>query len=158
MREGEDELIPVGRVGRPHGLDGSFVVERPSENERLFEPGGTLYADGMPVTVAARKRSGGRLVIRLEEGAERGTELAVPRSALPEPGADHYYVFQLRGLEVLEEDGRRLGSVQEVAPGVANDVLELDSGVSLPMHEECIRRIDLAAGTIVVASGFADDR
>ena len=155
---GDDELVPVGRVGRPHGLDGSFVVERPSENERHFEPGATLYADGAPVVVAARKRSGGRLVIRLEQGTDRGTELAVPRSALPEPQSDSYYVFQLQGLEVVEEGGRRLGAVQEVAPGVANDVLELDSGVSLPMHEECIRRIDLAAGTIVVAPGFADDR
>jgi len=153
-----DDLVPVGRVGRPHGLDGSFVVERPSDNGQLFDPGATLYADGAPVTVATRKRAGGRLVIRLEQGAERGAELAVPRSDLPEPGTDSYYVFQLSGMEVVEEGGRRLGAVQEVAPGVANDVLELDSGVSLPMHEECIRRIDLAAGTIVVAVGFADDR
>jgi len=153
----EDELVPVGRVGRPHGLDGSFVVEQPSANEQLFERGATLYADGEPVTVAARKRSGGRLVIRLESAAGRGAELAVPRSGLPKPEPDSYYVFQLRGLDVFEEGGRRLGAVQEVAPGVANDVLELDSGVSLPMHEECIRRIDLSAGTIVVASGFADD-
>ena len=154
----DEDLVAVGRVGRPHGLDGSFVVERPSENDRLFEPGSTLFAGGAPATVAAKKRSGGRLVIKLDPPAERGTELAVSRSTLPDPGTDSYYVFQLRGLEVVEEGGRRLGAVQEVAPGVANDVLELDSGVSLPMHEECIRRIDLAAGTIVVASGFVDDR
>jgi 16S rRNA processing protein RimM len=153
----EGELVTVGRVGRPHGLDGSFVVERPSDNERLFEPGATLYADGVPVTVAGRKRSGGRLVLRVEPATPRGVELAVPRSALPAPEPDSYYVFQLRGLEVVDERGRRLGAVQDVTPGVANDVLELDSGVALPMHEECIRRIDVAAGTIVVASGFADD-
>jgi 16S rRNA processing protein RimM len=153
----EAELVPVGRVGRPHGLDGSFVVERPSENEQLFEPGATLYADGVAVLVAGRKRSGGRLVLRVEPPIRRGAELAVPRSALPEPEPDSYYVFQLRGLAVVEEGGRRLGAVQEVTPGVANDVLELDSGVALPMHEECIRRIDLTAGTIVVASGFAND-
>jgi 16S rRNA processing protein RimM len=157
VSEDGDALVQIGRVGRPHGLDGSVVVERPSENERLFEPGATLYADGTPVTVAARKRSGGRLVIRLEPPAARGAALAVPRSALPVPDTDSYYVFQLQGLEVVEEGGRLLGVVQEVASGTANDVLELDSGVSLPMHEECIRRIDLAAGTIVVASGFADD-
>jgi 16S rRNA processing protein RimM len=154
---GDDELVRVGRVGRPHGLDGSFVVERPSDNEQLFEPGGTLYADGVSVTVAGRKRSGGRLVLRVQPGVERGAELAVPRSALPEPERNSYFVFQLRGLEVVEEGGRRLGAVEEVVPGVANDVLELDSGVALPMHEECIRQIDLAAGTIVVAPGFADD-
>lgn len=154
----DGELVPVGRVGRPHGLDGSFVVERPSENERLFEPGAMLIAGGEPATVAARKRSGGRLVIKLDPPAERGTELTVRRSALPEPQPDSFYVFQLQGLEVVEEGGRRLGAVREVAPGVANDVLELDSGLALPMHEECIRRVDLAAGTIVVAVGFVDDR
>jgi 16S rRNA processing protein RimM len=155
--EAEGELVPVGRVGRPHGLDGSFVVEHASDTDRLFEPGATLYADGALVTVAAKKRAGGRLVIRLDPPTRRGADLAVPRSALPEPETGNYYVFQLRGLDVVEEGGRKLGAVQEVAPGVANDVLELDSGVSLPMHEECIRRIDLAAGTIVVSSGFADD-
>jgi len=159
VREGSDDdaLVPVGRVGRTHGLDGSFVVERPSDNERLFEPGAVLYAARTEATELACKRSGGRLVIKLEPPAARGAELAVPRSALPEPESGSYYVFQLRGLEVVEEDGRRLGRVQDVAPGVANDVLELDCGVFLPMHEECIRRIDLGAGTIVVASGFADD-
>jgi 16S rRNA processing protein RimM len=154
----EDELVPVGRVGRRHGLDGSFVVERASENERLFEPGATLIAGGERATVAARKRSGGRLVIKLDPTAERGTELAVRRSTLPEPQPDSFYVFQLQGLEVVEEGGRRLGEVRDVAQGVANDVLELDSGLALPMVEECIRRVDLAAGTIVVAVGFADDR
>jgi 16S rRNA processing protein RimM len=153
----DEDLVPVGRVGRPHGLDGSVVVERPSENAELFEPGATLYADGTPATVSGHKRSGGRLVIRLDPPAPRGAELAVPRSALPEPEPDSYYVFQLRGLEVVEEGGRRLGVVKEVNSGVANDVLELDTGLALPMHEQCIREIDLKAGTIVVAPGFADN-
>ncbi len=150
--------VTVGRVGRPHGLDGSVVVERPSENESLFEPGATLYAGGVQVTVAERKRSGGRLVVRLDPPVERGVELTIPRAELPEPEADSYYVFELIGLQVVEEGGPRLGAVREVAPGVANDILELDSGVLLPMHEQCIREIDLDAGTILVAPGFAGDR
>ena len=146
----------IGRIGRPHGLDGSFVIERPSENPSLFEPGATLYVGGEPASVAGRKRAGGRLVLKLDRPVERGAELSVPRAQLPEPEADSYYVFQLVGLEVLEEGGRRLGSVQDVTPGVANDVLELDTGLALPMHEECVREVDLAAGRIVVAPGFAD--
>jgi 16S rRNA processing protein RimM len=149
-------LVTVGRVGRPHGLDGSFVVEGASENEALFTVGATLYAGGEPATVAGRKRSGGRLVVKLERPVPRGTELTVPRSTLPDPEPDRYYVFQLIGLEVVEKGGRRLGAVQDVAPGVANDVLALDSGLSLPMHEACVREIDLAAGKVVVADGFGD--
>jgi 16S rRNA processing protein RimM len=150
------ELVTVGRVGRPHGLDGSFVVEDASENRALFEPGARLLVAGQTATVAARKRSGGRLVLKLDRAAARGDELAVPRSELPEPDPDSYYVFQLVGLDVVEEGGRRLGTVREVAPGVANDVLELDTGLALPMHEECVREVDLAAGRIMVAAGFTD--
>ncbi len=56
----------------------------------------------------------------------------------------------------MEETGRALGTVKAVTSGVANDVLELDTGVLLPMVEECILEIDLVAGRIAVAEGFAD--
>jgi 16S rRNA processing protein RimM len=150
------EVVAVGRVGRPHGLDGSFVVTNASDNEVLFAPGAQLLVDGEPATVAGQKRAGGRLVLKLDRPVSRGAELSVPRSQLPDADDNSYYVFQLVGLEVLEEGGRRLGSVRDVAPGIANDVLELDSGLALPMHEECVRNVDLEAGRIVVASGFAD--
>ncbi len=151
-----EDLVQVGRVGRPHGLDGSFVVERPSENELLFEPGAVLYAAGEQATVAVRKRAGGRLVLKLDRPVGRGADLAVPRAQLPRPDADSHYVFELLGLEVVEEGGRKIGAVREVTPGIANDVLELDSGLALPMHEACVREIDLGARRIVVSRGFAD--
>ncbi len=151
-----DDFVQVGRVGRTHGLDGSFVVENASASEALFAVGAALFAGGEPATVTGRKRSGGRLVVKLDRDVPRGAELAVPRTKLPEPEPDSYYVFQLIGLEVVEEGGRRLGSIQDVAPGVANDVLTLDSGLSLPMHETCVREVDLERGRVVVARGFGD--
>jgi 16S rRNA processing protein RimM len=78
----------------------------------------------------------------------------VPRSALAPTGEDEYYVFQLVGLEVTEEGGDVLGKVTDVTPGVANDVLVLDSGLLLPMVEECMLSVDLEAGKILVAPGF----
>jgi 16S rRNA processing protein RimM len=94
-------------------------------------------------------------VIRLDRQAERGSELAVPRGELPPPGEGEFYEFQLVGLEAEEEGGRALGRVAAVQPGVANDVLELDSGVLLPLVEACVREVDLEAGRISIAPGFA---
>lgn len=147
----------VGRVGKPHGLDGSFVVEQPSEDDQRFAPGSLLQAGGQEVRVEERKRSGGRLVIRLDQPVPRGTRLEVPLEQLPEPDPGSYYVFQLVGLEVVEEGGRRLGVVADVAPGPANDALELDSGLLLPLVEACVREVDLQGGRILVAQGFAPD-
>jgi 16S rRNA processing protein RimM len=95
-------------------------------------------------------------VIKLNRDVARGALLEVEREELPATGEDEYYAFELVGLEVAEENGRTLGKVTAVTPGVANDVLELDTGVLLPMVEECVRQIDLGAGRIEVAAGFAD--
>jgi 16S rRNA processing protein RimM len=151
------ELVPVGRVGKPHGLDGSFFVDGPSERSETFASGATVYADGEPLKIVASKRgSQNRPVIRLERRVRRGAILAVPRNTLPELGDDEYYAFQLVGLAVEEEGGRLLGRVADVVDYPANDVLELDSGLSLPLVEACVRKVDLEGGRIVVTAGFAE--
>jgi 16S rRNA processing protein RimM len=152
------DLVRVGRVGKPHGLDGGFFVDGASERKGVFAAGATLFAAGEPASVvASRHGSGGRPVIRLDRHVERGAELAVARATLPSlADEDEFYVFQLVGLSVEEEDGRLLGRVREVLEYPGNDVLELDSGASLPLVEACVQQVDLAGGRIVVAAGFAD--
>lgn len=151
------DLVSVGRVGRPHGLDGSFVVEDASEDPERFVAGSAILLDGEEAKVVTSKRAGRRLVVRLDCEAKRGAVLAVPRSELPETAEDEYYVFQLVGLAVEEEGGRPLGRVQDVAPGMANDVLELDTGTALPLVEDCVLAVDLDRGRILVAQGFAPE-
>src|SRR4029079_4634639 len=79
-------------------------------------------------------------VIRLDREVERGAPLEVDRDALPPLQDDSYYVFDLVGLEVEEEGGRSLGTVAEVTPEPANDVLELSTWISLPLADACVRR------------------
>jgi 16S rRNA processing protein RimM len=153
----DSEFVPVGRVGKPHGLDGSFFVDGPSERAEAFASGAVLYVDGDPVKIVASKRgSQNRPVIKLERRVARGATLTVPRASLPALGDDEYYAFQLVGLTVEEESGRLLGRVADVVDYPANDVLELDSGLSLPLVEACVRKVDLDGGRIVVTAGFAE--
>ena len=149
----------VGRVGRPHGIDGAFVVAEGSDDPRRFEVGASVRVGGEPAVVVLSRRVGkGRQAIKLDRPVERGAELTVPRSALPPPEPDSYYVADLLGLEVVEEGERALGTVRVVHPGPANDALELDSGLLLPVVEDCILNVDLSQRRIVVARGFADER
>jgi 16S rRNA processing protein RimM len=149
--------VVVGRVGKPHGLDGSFFVEQASDDGRWFGQGARLWAgDAELEVVSSRRGAGGRPVIRLDRELARGTELEVPVEALPPTEEGEYYAFQLVGLEVVEEGGRTLGRVAQVAPGVANDVLELDSGLALPLVEACVSEVDLDRGRIAIAAGFAE--
>ena len=153
------DLVRVGRVGRPHGIDGAFVVEEGSDDPRRFEAGATLWVNDEPATVALSRRVGrGRQAIKLDRAVERGSELAIPREALPPLERDSHYVADLQGLSVIEDGGRELGVVVDVHPGPANDALELDSGLLLPLVEDCILSIDVEERRILVARGFADDR
>jgi 16S rRNA processing protein RimM len=151
-----EETVTIGRVGRPHGLDGSFFVEDATEAQERLAAGARLLVEGVEARVVASKRSGGRPVIRLDRRVPRGATLDVRRSDLPPPAEDAYYVFQLVGLAVEEEGGRPLGRVADVVPAPANDVLELDTGLALPLVEDCVREVDVERGRIVVAAGFAD--
>jgi 16S rRNA processing protein RimM len=153
---GED-WVSVGRVGRPHGLQGAFVVERASETPERLAEGAVVYVGSEAARIVESKRAGGRKVIRLDRSVERGAELLVARAELPPPDEDSYYVFQLVGLSVEVDGGRSLGRVQDVEPGVANDVLVLDSGLRLPLVDACVREVDLDAGTVHVVPGFGGD-
>lgn len=155
----EEAPIGIGKVGRPHGIDGAFVVEEGSQDPRRFEAGSMLLVNGRPATVLLSRRVGrGRVAVKLDRPVERGAKLEVPRSDLPQLESGSFYVADLVGLEVVEEGGPRLGMVRDVVPGPANDALELDSGLLLPLVEDCIREIDLPKRRVLVAPGFADDR
>jgi 16S rRNA processing protein RimM len=151
------DFVTVGRVGRPHGVDGSFFVEGASEAAERFAVGAVLLVGGEPAEVVVSKRgAGGRIVIKLDREVSRGATLDVRREELPEPEEDTYYVFQLVGLAVEEEGGRALGTVTDVENGPANDAIVLDSGLLLPLVDACVLELDLAGGHILVARGFAE--
>ena len=149
-------VVTIGRVGRPHGVDGAFVVDGASDDPSRFEVGARLFAAGSPAEVVLRRRvGGGRLAIKLDRPVERGSELTVPRADLPPLAPDSYYVSDLVGLEVVL-DGARIGVVRDVLPGPANDNLELDSGALVPLVEDAIAAIDVASGRVVLNAGFTD--
>lgn len=155
--ESELELVRIGRVGRPHGVDGAFVVEDASEDPSRFEVGAELLVDGSRARVTVSRQVGGqRRAIKLDGPAPRGAALAVRREELSPLPSDAYYVADLIGLTVLDERGVRVGVVRDVLPGPANDALELDTGLLLPLVEDCVREVDLAGRWIHLNPGFTD--
>jgi len=58
--------VAIGKVGRPHGIDGAFFVEQPSDDVRWWKTGARFLAGGTPVEVVAHRTSSGRPVIKVE--------------------------------------------------------------------------------------------
>ena len=153
----EPELVRIGRVGRPHGVDGAFVVEEASEDPRRFEVGAELRVDGEPARVTVSRQVGGRRrAIKLDRPVERGAELSVRRQDLAPLPDDAFYVSDLIGLEVLDERDDVVGVVRDVHHGPANDALELETGLLLPLVEDCIREVDVDGGRVHLNPGFTE--
>ena len=110
-----DGLVKVGRVGKPHGLDGSFVVENASADPARFAVGAVLLVEGEEAQIVAAKRAGGRPVIRLDRKVERGADLAVALTDLPPAEEGSYYVFEL-----VAEDRCERTLLRQPREGVGN--------------------------------------
>lgn len=155
--------IVVGRVGRPHGLRGDVTIAVSTDDpDGRFAPGAVLGSDRGRLTVAARRRAGGLLLLRFEgvddrDAAEalRGTLLTVSAETLPEVGdPDEFYDHQLIGLAVRDAAGRELGEVVEVWHPPAAPVLVVrrpdGSDEAVPFVRALVPTVDLAGGHLVV--------
>lgn len=169
MRPDPDDLVVVGRVGRPQGVRGEVTVEvRTDDPAERFAAGAVLLTDPAergPLTVARGRDHSGRLVVAFEgvddrtaAEALRDTLLLVDvRSLAPLDDPDEFHDWQLRGLVAEGADGGRLGVVADVLHLPHGDVLVLrvDDGadgreVLVPFVREIVPVVDLDAGRVVV--------
>ena len=90
--------------------------------------------------------------------ALRGTELTVPRSALPPLGDGEYYHVDLLGLPALSDAGDALGTVIAIDNYGAGDVLEIErtngKRFMVPMRPEAVPEWD--AERLVIAAAFVE--
>jgi 16S rRNA processing protein RimM len=81
--------------------------------------------------------------------------VCVRRDALPPPDEGHYYLDDLVGLAVVNEQGERLGVVKQLFSNGAQDVMEVtgDRMRLLPWVPSVVRKVDLPRGQITVEWG-----
>jgi 16S rRNA processing protein RimM len=161
---GED-LFPIGRVVKPHGIKGKIKIEYFGEEVNQF----LLYQEiiikdgiGHPKTYQILEviPQPSRLILQLKgiESIEEATpllgkEILIKREALPALEEGEYYWFELVGLEVQTETGKRIGRVKGIFPTGANDIYVVEGvrgEIYLPATEGVIRQIDLQEGVMRV--------
>ena len=155
--------IQAGRVGRPHGLDGSFYVTRATP--RLLQLGTSVRIAGGVAAIVRRAGTDRRPIVRLEcvddraaAEALRGADLSVPAQRAPELAEGEWWAHELEGCALLDGD-RRIGVVRRMIELPSCEALEVERGgaaerVLVPMVKDAIRRVDVARGEIEIDSAF----
>ena len=154
--------LEAGRVGRPHGLDGSFYVTAP--RPRLLVIGTSVSVAGRTVAIVRRAGTDRRPIVRLggvedraSAEAMRGEALAVEQREAPSLAEGEWWAHELEGLEVVDGE-RLLGTVSRLIELPSCEALEVlrerGEPVLVPMVRDAIRRVEVSEGRIEVNLDF----
>lgn len=157
----------AGRVGRPHGLDGSFHVT--GAKARLLDLGVLVAVAGARRSIERRAGTDGAPIVRLQgvsdrdaAAALRGQELLVRPADAPELPEGEWWAHQLEGCEVRDGD-QLVGTVARLLELPSCEALEVArSGggqpLVVPMVSDAIRSVDVEGREIDIDLRFLGDR
>jgi 16S rRNA processing protein RimM len=162
-KPGEPEYLAVGRIRRPHGIDGELLMDVLTDFPERLLPGKTVYVGERhdPVQIEHIRAQAKTLLLKLENVADsdqagkyRNKVVYVQTKELPGLPAGEYYFHQLLGLKVVDESGNSLGSLVEILKTGANDVYvvraEDGNEILLPAIDPVILEVNLGRSEIRV--------
>jgi len=161
----EQTLCLIGRVVKPHGVRGKIKVDYFGENPEDFSPYQRIFIkdhSGRPKLFEVQEFTPQppRLILKLK-GIETigetedliGKEIFVCREDFPALDEGEYYWFEILGMAVETEGGKRLGTVKNIFPTGANDVYVVAGKrgeIFLPAIQRVIRTVDCQRRVIQV--------
>ena len=154
--------LRAGRIGSPHGLDGSFHVSDPRPQLLTLDVVVVVRDESLRIT--RRAGTDRQVIVRLEghvdrSAAERlrGEELLVPRMEAPELEADEWWAEDLEGCTV--HDGQvEVGTVRRLLALPSCEVLEVEREgereLLVPLVSDAVRSVDIEDRAIDVDLEF----
>jgi 16S rRNA processing protein RimM len=154
--------LHAGRVGRPHGLDGSFYVTQP--RVALLDSVTALLVDGREERILRRAGTDARPIVRLascttrtQAESLRGRDLLVPAEQAPDLEEDEWWSEQLEGCAVHDGE-REVGVVRELRALPSCEVLHVAregrDELLVPLIRDAVRSVDVEARRIEIDLEF----
>ena len=150
-----EALLEVGRIGRPHGVQGAVHVLLTSDRRERVAEGSRLFDGRDWLTVSSsRPQPGSRYVVRFEEVSDRTAAERLTGRTLSAPtitDANALWIHELIGARVVDAAGIDRGACVAVIDNPAHDILELDTGHLVPVTfverlEDGVIHVDVPEG------------
>jgi 16S rRNA processing protein RimM len=158
-------MIEIGRILKPHGIQGQLKVRLYSDNFEGFATRGFAYVpkggstwrmeyDVVRIDPPFIYLFADGVTTRNQAEELRNLPLLLNRSDLEEPGEGEHYIVDLIGLNVVDENGEKLGVLKDVLQYGAADVYVVQGkrGFIFPAVKRVITAVDLEAGEMRVDS------
>ncbi len=146
----------MGRLGRPHGLNGFLGLYFDDADLSLVQPGARVFVGEIPLTVREIRRTDRGHQVAFEEvpdrtAAEAIRGLAVFTASVRQLEDGEYWSRDLIGLTVITLTGEKVGTVADVVMGAAQDRLVIEGAngaFEVPFVDELVPEVDLESGLV----------
>lgn len=155
--------IIVGKFGRAHGVRGDiYVISYTDSPTNILDYQPWLIknkGEWQPITITSKKSHDHSIIVHIQGWEDReiaklhtNDEIAVPIENLPKLESEEFYWNQLIGLEVVDQEGKSLGTVTGLLETGANDVLVVKGETEhlVPYTQNTIIKVDLDTHQIIV--------
>ena len=168
-----EDYFKIGIITSSHGVRGEMKVFPTTDDTRRFKKCREVYIEDktglVMYEVESARVSPDKVLLKLkgidtpEEAVKlRQRGIFVDREHAVKLSKDEYFIADLIGLEVRNEDRDRIGVIEEVLPTGANDVYQIamDDGreLLLPAIKDCILEVNVEQGfmRVHVLDGLLD--
>lgn len=160
-----EDMLKVGAITATHGIRGEVKVFPTTDDVKRFKKGVKLILETgkeqLDLEVEGVKFFKQFVILKFK-GIDnindiekyKGKELFVTRENAVRLKKDEYFIADLIGLLVIDEDGRQIGTLKDVMETGANDVyivqMEDEKEVLIPAIKQCILEVNIKEGFIKV--------
>ena len=160
-----EDMLRVGVVTKPHGLRGEVKVYPTTSDVTRFETLDEVHLvtkdELLVLHVESVKYFKNQVIVKFKEYSRiedvenfRQCDLMVTRENAIELGEGEYFLYDVIGYDVVDEDDTKIGEVTDVLETKANPVfvVALTDGaeVLFPVIDECILEVDTEAEAVYV--------
>ena len=140
MPEKSDEnnpvLLEVGKILKPHGLDGELIVDLSTNRNERLNSGSVISTQKLKLNVKRSRPHQKKFIVLFEgiENREQADELRGETLFAESIEDETVWVHELVGAEVIDQEGINRGLVTSVVHNPASDLLELEDGNLIPLN------------------------
>lgn len=165
-RDPNEKTILIGKIVRPHGLDGTLRIKSYAQSEDSYLHVNCVFIkeDGQAVIkykVLSIKPHKGLFLLKLEgidslEKAEhyRDANIYISEYDLENKNDDEYFWYELKGISVYLNTGELLGTIKDIINTGSNDIFVIKTGSSdllIPALREVVESIDIKNRKMIVS-------
>lgn len=153
------DFITVGQIINTHGLKGELKVYPLTDDINRFKELKSVYVEGVLKNVTGCKLQSKKVILKIEgiDSIEKALEykgkyLEVSREDAVKLEEGRYFIVDIVGCRVIDEEGVFYGKISEVIHTHCNDVywIKGDNELLIPAIEDVVLKVDVEKQEIII--------